>query len=691
LGLLVTVVLLLLAQPASCDRERDDQKVTYTVEVLTADIRGAGTNASVQVILKDAQGNKTPPILLNNFFRNDFERGQLDIFELRECDTKNLRGKLDVLILERDETGFANDWYVDHVTVQKRKSNKEYVFPFNRWVLANTRYRIPHLDTSLPADDPFPEQRQAFLQNARRVYKISEDPTQPAGVQTLPVDEEWSDEYMAFTSGTLAQATITNLNSPCSPEPWTSLDQLDCLFTEPNGSYPRPDSIDTWRDDEWFGSQRLAGVDPTILRLSPEIPDNLAVTEEDLLPFLEGHSLGDVIAENRLYVCDLHYLQNYSTGAYGKVLTAPIALFYANDNKQLMPIAIQLFQQPGADNPVFFPSDDPYTWLLAKMWYNLAEGNHHQAVSHLYLTHLAIESFSLATHRELSGSHPIFRLLKPHFMFMLHVNARARATFFGPTGIFSVLLNIGGDNVLQLGAERLWKWRVNVEGTLPKALEDRGVLDKNVLPDFPYRDDGLRIYNAVKRYVENYVSLYYDDDKVVLADTEIQSWAEQLTTPRDQGGYGIQGMPLTEGKLASRDDLVLVATCVIFTSSAQHAAVNFPQYDQFSFIPNYPALLLGQPPKDKSARDESDIVQLMPVRDLFLAHLRIVVFLSQRAQQPLGTPLGSFIVDPAAVRLGERFQRDLRNIERDLEAGNELRDPQYDYLYPSLIPNSIGI
>nr|KAG5697381.1 hypothetical protein BaRGS_004107 [Batillaria attramentaria] len=562
LGLLVTVVLLLLAQPALCDRERDDQKVTYTVEVLTADIRGAGTNASVQVILKDAQGNKTPPILLNNFFRNDFERGQLDIFELRKCDTKNLRGKLDVLILERDETGFANDWYVDHVTVQKRKSNKE----------------------------------------------------------------------------------------------------------------------------------RLAGVDPTILRLSPEIPDNLAVTEEDLLPFLEGHSLGDVIAENRLYVCDLHYLQNYSTGAYGKVLTAPIALFYVNDNKQLMPIAIQLFQQPGADNPVFFPSDDPYTWLLAKMWYNLAEGNHHQAVSHLYLTHLAMESFSLATHRELSGSHPIFRLLKPHFMFMLHVNARARATFFGPTGIFSVLLNIGGDNVLQLGAERLWKWRVNVEGTLPKALEDRGVLDKNVLPDFPYRDDGLRIYNAVKRYVENYVSLYYDDDKVVLADTEIQSWAEQLTTPRDQGGqYGIQGMPLTEGKLASRDDLVLVATCVIFTSSAQHAAVNFPQYDQFSFIPNYPALLLGQPPKDKSARDESDIVQLMPVRDLFLAHLRMAVYLSQRAQQPLGTPLGSFIVDPAAVRLGERFQRDLRNIERDLEAGNELRDPQYDYLYPSLIPNSIGI
>nr|KAG5707441.1 hypothetical protein BaRGS_011945 [Batillaria attramentaria] len=467
-------------------QRQGDDTVSYTIEVLTADIRGAVTNASVQVFLKDAKGNKTPPILLKNFFRNDFERAT-----------------------------------------------------------------------------------------------------------TIPV--------------------------------------------------------------------------------------NLSVTEEDLLPLLEGHSLDDVIAEHRL------------VGAYGKVLPAPIALFYVNDNKHLMPIAIQLFQQPAADNPVFFPSDDPYTWLLAKMWYNLAEGNKHQIATHLYLTHLTMESFTLATHRELSGSHPIFRLLKPHYMFTLHVNIKGRASFFGPTGAFSTLLNTGSDNALRLGAESLWKWRVNVEGTLPKALEDRGMLDKNVLPDFPYRDDGLRIYNAVQNYVENYVNLYYKDDVVLLADTEIQSWAEQLSTPRDRGGYGIKGMPLTEGKLASRDDLVLVATCVIFTSTAQHAAVNYPHYDQYSFLPNYPTLLLGEPPKHKSTRGESDIVQLLPPKDLYLPFLRLMVFLTQRGVQPLGTPLGSFIVDPAAVRLGVKFQEDLREIEKELVARNEERDPQYDYLYPSLIPNSIGI
>jgi len=31
-----------------------------------------------------------------------------------------------------------------------------------------------------------------------------------------------------------------------------------------------------------------------------------------------------------------------------------MALFFANDKKELMPIAIQLFQKPADDNPVSF-------------------------------------------------------------------------------------------------------------------------------------------------------------------------------------------------------------------------------------------------------------------------------------------------------------------------------------------------
>ena len=50
---------------------------------------------------------------------------------------------------------------------------------------------------------------------------------------------------------------------------------------------------------------------------------------------------------------------------------------------------------------------------------------------------------------------------------------------------------------------------MNIEGTFPKNLEERGVMDKNVLPTYPYRDDGLLLYNAIKTYVTKIINYFY--------------------------------------------------------------------------------------------------------------------------------------------------------------------------------------
>ena len=54
-----------------------------------------------------------------------------------------------------------------------------------------------------------------------------------------------------------------------------------------------------------------------------------------------------------------------------------------------------------------------------------------------------------------------------------------------------------------------------------------------------------------------------------------------------------------EGKLETSEDLVQILTSVIFISSAQHAAANFNQYDQYGFPAVYPARLKGKPPSSK--------------------------------------------------------------------------------------------
>ena len=44
----------------------------------------------------------------------------------------------------------------------------------------------------------------------------------------------------------------------------------------------------------------------------------------------------------------------------------------------LVPIAIQLFQQPSDTNPIWTPDDSKYDWLLAKMWFRNADHQVHQ-------------------------------------------------------------------------------------------------------------------------------------------------------------------------------------------------------------------------------------------------------------------------------------------------------------------------
>ena len=45
---------------------------------------------------------------------------------------------------------------------------------------------------------------------------------------------------------------------------------------------------------------------------------------------------------------------------------------------------------------------------------------------------------------------------------------------------------------------------------LPQALKDRGVMK---LPHFYYRDDALRLWGAIRDFVSEIVSIYYQSDE----------------------------------------------------------------------------------------------------------------------------------------------------------------------------------
>ena len=139
----------------------------YTVYVKTGDKKFAGTDANVYIVLYDSGGNKTQEFHLDKFFRDDFERGQLDDFHLEdEVDLNNISE----LELWRDDYGFGDEWYVDYIQVHK---NEEiYSFPMFKWIKAHHHYLIPHLDTSLPQFHAHQEQRELELLEKQTYYQL---------------------------------------------------------------------------------------------------------------------------------------------------------------------------------------------------------------------------------------------------------------------------------------------------------------------------------------------------------------------------------------------------------------------------------------------------------------------------------------------------------------------------------------
>lgn len=664
-------------------------KADYMVYVRTGDLKGAGTNANVKIRLHDSEGNVTQDITLDNFFRDDFEAGSLDTFHVPEL--KNFGNIISKIEFWRDDSGVASDWYVNKILVENRKSNDIFVFPVYRWIRPNFHYKIVHLDTSLPQYDPHAEQREMELREKCNLYqqcvKVKDGPSQ---VKAIPDDEQFSFDYKwNIAKRKLKMIADSKLQLLTQGGKWEGIQHLTKVFTN---AFGEPLGCKRWSNDIFFGWQRINSMNHSLIKLCTEIPKKLGVSDTMLQPFLEGWPLHQVIEAKRLFMVDLEILQDLPCKSDDFVCPVPIALFFINGDGRLVPIAIQLFQQKADDNPVFLPTDPPYTWMMAKMWYNLADASYHQSLTHLGYTHLIMEGVCVSFHRNLSQSHPLFKLLAPHFLYLIAINTRGLELLVAPNGWVDKTMNIGIKGMFNLIARGLNRWRMDVHGTLPEDLKKRGVycLNGKILPGYFFRDDALLLYDAIKNYVTKYINLYYDSPEKIEKDWEIQNFGRELTLSREEGGCGLLGVPF-DGKFDKPEQLIMVFTSIIYTCSVAHASTNFPQYDEYAFPPNYPASMNGVPPKDKSSLTEADILSTLPDKKTTLDVMTVTKILSDRGTKSLGDFEVQYIFDPDAKRIVQEFREELQEISKTIKRRNEHRNPKYEWLDPEVVPNSISI
>uniref|UniRef100_A0A8C5I9A3 Si:dkey-17e16.9 n=1 Tax=Gouania willdenowi TaxID=441366 RepID=A0A8C5I9A3_GOUWI len=443
-----------------------------------------------------------------------------------------------------------------------------------------------------------------------------------------------------------------------------------------------------WMDDDFFGYQFLNGTNPCVIRKCSELPLNFPVTDEMVKPFLEtGSSLIEEILKGNIFICDHKIMENIPTRMYGEEclqMPASMCLFYMNPQNKLMPIAIQLSQQPSEQSPIFLPSDSDTDWLLAKMFVKSAHTVEYEAIYHFMSTHLLAEVLAVATLRNFPPVHPIYKLLIPHFRYTLHVNIRSRSSLFGPEGPFSIS-TLGYEGIKELMKRGLSEMTYG-SLCLPYNIRKRGL---ESIPNYYYRDDGLKLWNIIKRFVRKMMEHYYHSDGEVIRDTELQAWIQEVFKRGFMGSI-CSGIP---SYLFNVMDLVKFLTMVIFTVTARHAAFNNGQFDYLSWILNGSLLLRKPPPTTKGQSSMETILETLPNIGESVQFASFVLVLSEKYSDmvELGAYPDERFDEPAPKRMIREFQAELSCLSELIQTRNAGLELPYTYLDPTHIENSITI
>ncbi|XP_011041545.1 PREDICTED: lipoxygenase 6, chloroplastic-like [Populus euphratica] len=502
-----------------------------------------------------------------------------------------------------------------------------------------------------------------------------------------------------------------------------------------------------WLRDSEFARQTLAGVNPVnieilkefpiLSKLDPAVygPPESALTKKLIEQELDGMSVEKATEENRLFILDHHdtllpFMEKMNS-LPGRKAYASRTVFFHDRANMLRPIAIELSLPPSPSSPgekrVCTHGHDATThwiWKLAKAHVCSNDAGVHQLVNHWLRTHACMETYIIATHRQLSAMHPIYKLLHPHMRYTLEINAIARQSLINGGGIIETCFSPGKYSMEISSAAYQNMWRFDMEA-LPADLVRRGMAVEDpsmpcgvrlVIEDYPYASDGLLIWSAIKEYVESYVDHFYSEPNLVKSDIELQAWWDEI---KNKGHFDKRSEPWWP-KLNTKEDLSGILTTIIWIASGQHAAINFGQYPFGGYVPNRPTLMRKLIPLENE-QDYEKFIRNPQLTFLSSLPTQLQATKVMATQDPLSTHspdeeyLGQvshlhshWINDHDIVELFNRFSARLEEIEGIIHLRNKdvrLKNrsgagvPPYELLLPTSgpgvtgrgIPNSISI
>lgn len=198
------------------------------------------------------------------------------------------------------------------------------------------------------------------------------------------------------------------------------------------------------------------------------------------------------------------------------------------------------------------------------------------------------------------------------------------------------------------------------------------------IEDYPFANDGLLVWSAIKQWVQDFVSHYYPDPAGVLNDCELQGWWTEVRTKGHEDKKDEPWWPI----LDSPENLAQVLTTIIWVASAHHAAVNFGQSNYVDNIPHRPtiartAMPVEDEPEGEAARfwDEPEAALLeclpSPVQATHVMAWLDVLSSHASDEEYLGGELELGLAkDPVVWAAYEKFHWRLKEIEGIIDERN---------------------
>uniref|UniRef100_A0A670Z745 Arachidonate epidermal lipoxygenase 3 n=1 Tax=Pseudonaja textilis TaxID=8673 RepID=A0A670Z745_PSETE len=651
----------------------------YKIRVATGNYLFGGTMDNISISLVGTHG-ETHKFQLDKFGK-DFSPGKVEEFVV---ETQMELGDILLVRLHKEPYGFfpPTNWNCSFIEVETPEG-QTHRFPCYQWILGYPTFELREGTAKiarLDANDPLlSEHRRYELLAKQETYRYKDyQPGWPKCLDADSVDHlHLSDQYSSIKSCSFRVLLKTAeielklkglLNLKGSWKKLADIRRAFWFYRTPTSEYVSKH----WDEDAFFGYQYLNGASPGIIQRCTEIPAKFPVTQEMVV-----ESLGlETTLEKEVETDRQIGRQIIEKGVGGFLRT----------NRHLTSFfSFQLTQQPGPRSPIFLPTDSEWEWALAKFWVRNSTLYIHELLAHLLHTHLLVEVFLLATLRQLPKCHPVHKLLIPHFRYTLHINILGRTHLLAPNGMLDKMIGTGFQGLSQLVARGLSKLTYSML-CLPDDLRDRGV---DSLPNYYYKEDGLKLWSAIESFVSGMIGLYYLSDGAVEKDMELQAWVaeifEKCFHQRQSSGF-----PAHLGTVA---ELTKYLTMIIFTCSVRHASVNNSQFDFGAWMPNYPSTMRRPPPESKGGMTFADILETLPDVSTSCQMLLILWLLSRERgdKRSLGYYPEEHFTEEGPKKVIATFQKQLSKISQEIVERNRRLPLPYNYLNPPEVENSISI